>query len=172
MIINSITTDEAVSSIVGKDISDASVKDAFKGIIFMVPAGSGNVSVTAETNGSKTLVVKIGSQEAQTFTQTECETVKIAYTVDEPTYVYVYAGETEATLAKGMEVTETEEGSVKVYRYKWKSQSQQAWKASPSSPLQRAKEANTTIPCDGQRITGKPTKSGVYINGGRKVVVK
>lgn len=110
-----------MSSIVGKDISDASVKDAFKGIIFMVPAGSGNVSVTAETNGSKTLVVKIGSQEAQTFTQTECETVKIAYTVDEPTYVYVYAGETEATLAKGMEVTETEEGSVKIYRYKWKS---------------------------------------------------
>ncbi len=121
MIINSITTDEAVSSIVDKDISDASVKDAFKGIIFMVPAGSGNVSVTAETNGSKTLVVKIGSQEAQTFTLTECETVKIAYTVDEPTYVYVYAGETEATLAKGMEGTETEEGSVKVYRYKWKS---------------------------------------------------
>ena len=93
VVINSITTDEAVSSIVDKDISDERVKDAFKGIIFMVPAGSGIVSVTAETNGSKTLVVKIGSQEAQTFTLAERETVKIAFTVDKPTYVYVYAGE-------------------------------------------------------------------------------
>ena len=172
VIINSITTDEAVNSIAGKDISDESVKDAFRGIIFMVPAGSGIVSVTAETNGFKTLVVKIGSQEAQTFTLAERETVKIAYTVDKPTYVYVYAGETEAPLAKGMEGTEKEEGCVKVYSYKWESAEPTGMESFTSASSPKSEESQYYYTIDGQRITGKPTKSGIYINGGKKVVVK
>jgi len=57
MVINTKTTDEAVDGIAGKDVSDASVKAVFKGIIFMVPAGMGTISITAETLGTSSLKV-------------------------------------------------------------------------------------------------------------------
>lgn len=75
VVINTTTTDEAVDGIAGKDVSDANVKAAFKGIIFMVPAGTGTINITAETLGTSSLMVKIGSQAAQAFQLAERETV-------------------------------------------------------------------------------------------------
>ena len=87
VVINTTTTDEAMEGIAGKDVSDESVKAVFKGIIFMVPAGTGTISINAETLGTSSLMVKIGSQAAQAFQLAERETVEIPYSVAEPTYV-------------------------------------------------------------------------------------
>ena len=179
VVINSITTDEAVSSIVGKDISDESVKDAFKGIVFMVPAGTGKVSVTGQTVGSSSLMVKVGSLPAQAFQLAERETVQIPYTVTEPTYVYIYAGNTGATAARGTATTETEENSVKVYSYKWE--------PTETTGIEEIDNRQLTIH-NSRRVKGiytptgakvsddaadmKTLPRGIYIVNGKKVAVK
>ena len=179
VVINSITTDEAVSSIVGKEISDESVKDAFKGIIFMVPAGTGKVSVTGQTVGSSSLMVKVGSLPAQAFQLAERETVQIPYTVTEPTYVYIYAGNAGATAARGTAATETAENSVKVYSYKWE--------PTETTGIEEIDNRQLTIH-NSHRVKGIYTLTGVkvsddaadlktlprglYIVNGKKVAVK
>ena len=51
----------------GLPVSDELVKTGFKGIIFMVPAGSGKVYVNVETIGSRYLMVKVGNKAATSF---------------------------------------------------------------------------------------------------------
>ncbi len=173
VVINSITTDEAVSSIVGKDISDESVKDAFKGIIFMVPAGTGKVSVTGQTIGSSSLMVKVGSQPAQAFQLAERETVQIPYTVTEPTYVYIYAGTSaQGARVQGAITAAAAENSVKVYSYKWEPTQPTGINSIHNSQFTIENEAGAWYTLDGRKLAGKPAKKGVYIHNGRKVAVK
>ena len=173
VVINSITTDEAVSSIVGKDISDESVKDAFKGIIFMVPAGTGKVSVTGQTVGSSSLMVKVGSLPAQAFQLAERETVQIPYTVTEPTYVYIYAGTSaQGARAQGATTAAAAENSVKVYSYKWEPAQPTGIVAIDNGQWTIDNEAGAWYTLDGRKLAGKPAKKGVYIHNGRKVAVK
>lgn len=111
------TTDINITEIIACPISDSKVSTIFKGIMFMVPAGFGTVKVTAETIGSKYLKVKIGSNEAKSFSLAEKETIEIQYTVAEPTYVYIYAGST-GLISKSNSITSVE-GEVKIYGYEW-----------------------------------------------------
>jgi hypothetical protein len=173
VVINSITTEEAVSSIVGKDISDESVKDAFKGIIFMVPAGTGKVSVTGQTVGSSSLMVKVGSLPAQAFQLAERETVQIPYTVTEPTYVYIYAGTSaQGARVQGATTAAAAENSVKVYSYKWEPAQPTGIVAIDNGQWTIDNEAGAWYTLDGRKLAGKPAKKGVYIHNGRKVAVK
>ena len=173
VVINSITTEEAVSSIVGKDISDESVKDAFKGIIFMVPAGTGKVSVTGQTIGNSSLMVKVGSLPTQAFQLAERETVQIPYTVAEPTYVYIYAGTGSLSArAEGATTTTDAENSVKVYSYKWEQVQPTGIVAMDNGQWTIDNEAGAWYTLDGRKLAGKPAQKGVYIHNGRKVAVK
>ncbi|MBQ6681397.1 MAG: leucine-rich repeat domain-containing protein [Prevotella sp.] len=173
VVINSITTDEAISSIVGKDICDESVKEAFKGIIFMVPAGTGKVSVTGQTIGSSSLMVKIGSQVAQSFQLAERETVQIPYTVTEPTYVYIYAGTSvQGARAQGATTAAAAENSVKVYSYKWEPTETTGINSIHNSQFTIENEAGAWYTLDGRKLSGKPAQKGVYIVNGKKVAMK
>ncbi|MBP3744572.1 MAG: leucine-rich repeat domain-containing protein, partial [Prevotella sp.] len=173
VVINTKTTDEAVNGIAGKDISDASVKAVFKGIIFMVPAGTGTVSINAETLGTSSLKVKIGSQAAQAFQLAERETVEIPYSVAEPTYVYIYAGTgTLAARSVGAARAAAAENSVKVYSYKWEPTDPTGINSIDNSQSATGNEAGDWYTIDGRKLSGKPAQKGIYIVNGRKVAVK
>ena len=173
VVINTKTTDEAVNGIAGKDISDASVKAVFKGIIFMVPAGTGTVSINAETLGTSSLKVKIGSQPAQAFQLAERATVQIPYTVAEPTYVYIYAGTgTQAARSVGAARAVAAENSVKVYSYKWEPADPTGISSVDNSQSATGNEAGDWYTIDGRKLSGKPAQKGIYIVNGRKVAVK
>ena len=173
VVINTTTTEEAVNGIAGKDISDASVKAAFKGFIFMVPAGTGTISITAETLGTSSLKVKIGSQPAQAFQLAERETVEIPYNVAEPTYVYIYAGTgTQAARSVGAVRAAAAENSVKVYSYKWEPTDPTGINSVDNSQSAADNEAGDWYTIDGRKLSGKPAQKGIYIVNGRKVAVK
>ena len=173
VVINTTTTEEAMNGITGKDISDASVKAAFKGIIFMVPAGTGTVSINAETLGTSSLKVKIGSQAAQAFQLAERETVEIPYNVAEPTYVYIYAGTgTQAARSVGAARAAAAENSVKVYSYKWEPTDPTGISSIDNSQSATDNEAGDWYTMDGRKLSGKPVQKGIYIVNGRKVAVK
>ena len=173
VVINTTTTDEAVDGIAGKDVSDASVKAAFKGIIFMVPAGTGTINITAETLGTSSLKVKIGSQAAQAFQLAERETVEIPYNVSEPTYVYIYAGTgVQAARSVGAARAAAAENSVKVYSYKWEPAEPTGISSVDNSQSATGNEAGDWYTIDGRKLSGKPAQKGIYIVNGRKVAVK
>ena len=173
VVINTTTTEEAMNGITGKDISDASVKAVFKGIIFMVPAGTGTVSINAETLGTSSLMVKIGSQPAQAFQLAERETVEIPYSVAEPTYVYIYAGTgTQAARSVGAARAVAAENSVKVYSYKWEPADPTGISSVDNSQSATGNEAGDWYTIDGRKLSGKPAQKGIYIVKGRKVAVK
>ena len=173
VVIITTTNDEAVNGIAGKDISDASVKAVFKGIIFMVPAGTGTVSINAETLGTSSLMVKIGSQAAQAFQLAERATVQIPYTVAEPTYVYIYAGTgTQAARSVGAARAAAAENSVKVYSYKWEPTAPTGINSVDNSQSATGNEAGDWYTIDGRKLSGKPVQKGIYIVNGRKVAVK
>ena len=173
VVINTTTTDEAIDGIAGKDISDESVKAVFKGIIFMVPAGTGTISINAETLGTSSLMVKIGSQAAQAFQLAERETVEIPYTVAEPAYVYIYAGTgTQAARSVGAAKASAAENSVKVYSYEWEPTAPTGISSIDNSQSTIGNEAGEWYAIDGRKLSGKPAQKGVYIVKGRKVAVK
>ncbi|MBO5584221.1 MAG: leucine-rich repeat domain-containing protein [Prevotella sp.] len=173
VVINTTTTDGAIDGIAGKDVSDASVKAAFKGIIFMVPAGTGTISINAETLGTSSLMVKIGSQPAQAFQLAERETVEIPYSVAEPTYVYIYAGTgIQAARSVGAARAAVAENSVKVYSYKWEPADPTGINSVDNSQSATGNEAGDWYTIDGRKLSGKPAQKGIYIVNGRKVAVK
>ena len=173
VVIITTTNDEAVNGIAGKDISDASVKAVFKGIIFMVPAGTGTISINAETLGTSSLKVKIGSQAAQAFQLAERETVEIPYNVSEPTYVYIYAGTgIQAARSVGAARAAAAENSVKVYSYKWEPTDPTGISSIDNSQSATDNEAGDWYTMDGRKLSGKPVQKGIYIVNGRKVAVK
>ena len=173
VVIITTTNDEAVNGIAGKDVSDASVKAVFKGIIFMVPAGTGTISINAETLGTSSLKVKIGSQAAQAFQLAERETVEIPYNVAEPTYVYIYAGTgIHAARSVGAARAVAAENSVKVYSYKWEPTDPTGISSIDNSQSAADNEAGDWYTIDGRKLSGKPAQKGIYIVNGRKVAVK
>ncbi|MBQ3741206.1 MAG: leucine-rich repeat domain-containing protein [Prevotella sp.] len=173
VVIITTTTDGAIDGIAGKDVSDASVKAAFKGIIFMVPAGTGTISINAETLGTSSLKVKIGSQAAQAFQLAERATVQIPYNVAEPTYVYIYAGTgIQAARSVGAARAAAAENSVKVYSYKWEPADPTGINSVDNSQSATGNEAGDWYTIDGRKLSGKPAQKGIYIVNGRKVAVK
>lgn len=118
IVLASTVTKEQLEVIADKEVQDEAVTENFNGLIFEVPAGKGTISVTAQTKGSRTLNVKIGDAEAQTFVQPERGDVEIPCTTTENTYVYIYGAATAANAQRRISGGETENG-VLIYGIKW-----------------------------------------------------
>ena len=151
----------------GLPVSDELVKTGFKGIIFMVPAGSGKVYVNVETMGSRYLLVKVGNKAAASFKLNGRETVEISYTVAEPSYIYIYGSDTDVASARASRMAKANDDCVKIYTYKWE----------PAQPagienISISHNADNCYSIDGRKLSGKPAQKGIYIVNGRKVAVK
>ena len=162
IVITESTSDETIERIADKDFYDKELRETFTGIIFKVPAGSGNIKITAEALGSMLLKVRIGGDEPQSFELDGRQKVKIPYTVSEETLVYIYAGEDAAV--KGVHPVTASSGMLRIFGIE-----------SESIPTAIADVETSGTPVtiysvSGQRLA-KPQK-GINIIGGKKVVVK
>lgn len=138
--------------------------DDFYGICFMVPAGSGRVTVDVETSGSRTIGVKIGLQPARRFAPTDRQQVTVDYTVSSPSYVYVYPSNKEATSRRRVAMAGPE--AMKVYSMKWEKLSD----PDGISTVQVAEGDGAVYNLNGQRVE-RPAK-GLYVKDGRKLMVR
>ena len=96
IVVNKSMSDEEIESVFGKDLQSDEVKQTFAGLVIEVPAGKGSVKINADATGGMTLKVKIGSADPVTMEFDGRLTVTVPYNVIEPTYVYIYAGESGA----------------------------------------------------------------------------
>ena len=164
IVLNSTTSAEQMNTVQNAKIGDATMQSNYNGIVFEVPAGNGTITVEAKTLGSHVLNVQIGSGEPNKITKSERGTADVPYNVTVPTYVYLYASTSGASSAPKRAAAAN---SVLLYSYKV-TVIVNGIQVVTYGDLENAKWYTT----DGLQLQGKPTKKGLYIVNGRKVIVK
>ena len=169
------------------------------GITFMVPDGEGTIKIDLQTIGNYAFHLKIGTAEPVVITNTERGIVTVPYNVTKPTYVYLYLVET-ASGARGIisRVGKRERAHGSIYSVQVtpkKSSSSNPLSEidnfpesdipeiifsdeTPETPTGIAKPAGNMptnndkwYNLDGQQIN-QPSKKGLYIKNGRKIVIR
>ena len=117
VVLKSTTTEEQMSVVQDAKVGDDEVRDNYNGIIFEVSAGSGTISVDAQTIGTYVLNIQIGKNKPTKVTKAERGLVEVRYNVMEPTYVYLYASSAESSAARLRNARSVAENSVLLYGY-------------------------------------------------------
>ena len=164
IVLNSTTTAEQMNTVQNAQVGDATMQENYNGIIFEVPAGSGTITVEVKTNGSHMLNVQIGNGEPTKITKSERGTADVPYNVTDPTYVYLYASTSGAS---GAPQRAAATNSVLLYSYKV-----DVLVNGISVVTYDNMENAKWYDMNGRQLPGKPTKRGLYIVNGHKVVVK
>ena len=160
------TTDSDMNDLVGKDIFGEDFKNGFTGIVFMVQAGQGTVKVNAESVGNMTLKVKFGNNAPVTMELEGKMKASFPYSVSEPTYVYIYGGETQTANAKGLRAASSN-NALKIYGIEWSDE----YEASNIESVLDNINSNAIIyNLQGQRL--RNATKGINIINGKKVIVK
>ena len=168
IVVRKPTGDDVVSGIGDDDLFSDELKDAFTGIIFMVQPGSGVITMNAETTGGMTLKVKVGDNPPTEIELKDKIKARFPYSVDKASYVYIYAGGGSAG-AKAMGKAASNNGELKIYSIEW-SNSTDGIKEMKDERLKM--NDSDVYNLNGQKVDGMPTKKGVYIKDGKKVLVK
>ena len=164
IVLNSTTSAEQMNAVQNAKIGDATMKDNFNGIIFEIPVGNGTVTVDTKTFGSHVLNVQIGNTEPNKITKLERGTADVPYNVVVPTYVYLYASTSGGSSAPKRAAAVN---SVLLYSYKV-TVVVNGIHVVTTDNLENVK----WYTLDGLQLQGKPTKKGLYIVNGRKVILK
>ena len=140
------------------------VKNNFNGLILKVAAGKGTITVNVKTTGNAQLVVQVGNGTPMIASKTEQGDVVVSYDVAEDTYVYIYAiiGSSAAPAHRAAPAD-----AVKIYSIK----------VTPGATgIDTVHSTQSTVhscyTLDGRMLQGQPTKKGVYIVNGKKIVIR
>jgi hypothetical protein len=156
-----------MSAIADATPGSADVVENFNGIIFEVN-GKGVIEFDCQTSGSLVLNVKVGNGTPQVVKKNERGTVEVAYDVKEPTYVYIYATAAAGGAGAPRRV-QSAANFLTIYQLKVKPGAQTT---GIDSVARNTNNNAAYYTLDGRALNGKPTLQGVYINNGKKVVVK
>ena len=162
IILRKPTSDTDMNNLEGQNIFGEDFKNGFTGIVFMVQ-GSGTIKVNAESVGSMTLKVKIGNNAPMTFELEGKMKASIPYSVTEPTYVYIYGGETTAN-ARGLRAASSD-NALKIYGIEWSETT-----TNIESILDNVNTNAIIYNLQGQRM--KAVTKGINIINGKKVIIK
>lgn len=172
LVINKSTSDDTMSELEGKDIFGDDFQGEFTGVVFKVAEGRGDVKIQAETTGTMLLKVKIGSNAPITMELEGKLKVSFGYDVTEETNVYIYAG-TPSSQTNGMrKAGDDNDNALKIYGI-------EIVRRGPSGidAVTLDGEPHDVYSPSGQIVRSQATDleglpAGVYIVGGKKVVVK
>lgn len=160
LVLSSSTSDDQMEEVVGSELGSSTMAENFAGLIISVK-GEGSLEIDCQTIGAKELFVKVGDNEPEVFKKNERGLAEITYKADDNTPVYIYASSSTGT--------ETEEDALKI------------WSVNivpgPVTPvaikaLREAIEKGGCYTIDGRKLNDVPTKKGMYIINGKKVMIK
>ena len=164
IVINKATNDSQLSAVQGEELGSDEFKDAFTGLVVMVPAGAGVLKVTAESVGGMVLKVKIGNKAASTYTLTGKVNAEFPYDVAENTYIYIYGGDAAAQARARRNVAAADK-ALKIYGVSWTKNVSDG-----IDTVDANRQPAVIYNLRGQRV--KTMDKGVYIVNGKKVVVQ
>ena len=149
-----------MSAISDKTPGSSDVKNNFHGIIMAVN-GKGIIKVGTQSFGSAKLAVMVGNITPKTESHTTQSDMIVEYDVDNSTNVYIYAvGSSNSTRANPM-------NGVKIYSINITPNT-----TGIEKPCADAFNEDAWYTLDGCKLVGKPSRKGLYIKNGRKIIVK
>ena len=170
VVLNHPMRENEVNRIITKGLVPGSDEyaDEYTGLTFKVPAGTGYVIIDSRTDADYQMMVKIGNLAPVAFNHTGREKDSVLYECSVPTWVYVYNGGTVSNARMTVDHrAKKEKGQVRIYSITRSS--------AKSSGIERlnvdALESERWYDLQGNRIQ-RPTRKGLYILQGQKVVVK
>ncbi len=172
IVVSKPVSDETVNNLEGKDIFGEDFKDQYTGIVFKVAEGKGVVKVEAQTTGNMVLKVKFGSGDPIEMELDGKLKISFPYNVTEETLVYIYGSTKAAQAKRNMKgVTNTESGTLKIFGIEVTRE---------GTGIQDAvmeNDAQDVYSLSGQKVRSQAKdlrglSAGIYIVGGKKVVVK
>ena len=170
VVLNHPVTDREINRIIngGNEPGSEEYADEYTGLTFKVPAGTGYVIIDSRTDGDYLMMVKIGNLAPVAFNHTGREKDSVLYECNVPTWVYVYNGGKVSNARMAVDHrAKKQKGHVKIYSVTRSS--------AKSSGIERinidALESERWYDLQGNRIQ-RPTRKGLYILQGQKVVVK
>ena len=152
------------NSMEGKDLFDEDLKNNFTGIILMVQ-GCGTIKVNAETVGNMTLKVKIGNSAPITMELEGKMKASFPYSVTEPTYVYIYGGETQTANARELRAASSG-NALKIYGIEWSDE----YEINGIETIETRTDKAVIYNLHGQRM--QTVTKGINIINGKKVIIK
>lgn len=175
IVVNATTETATVATVASsEDPLTAAAAKGYVGIIYEIPAGQGQIIVDALTSAANDVAIQVGTDEAVTYASTDAagETT-VNYNVAGNTFVYVYATTASSSGAKGNGVRKAPSLSkgIKIYSIKTRTNVVTDIK-SITTAGEVTGNATDWYSINGQRISGKPNRKGLYINGGKKLIVK
>lgn len=175
IVVNATTETATVATVASsEDPLTAAAAKGYVGIIYEIPAGQGQIIVDALTSAANDVAIQVGTDEAVTYASTDAagETT-VNYNVAGNTFVYVYATAASSSGAKGNGVRKAPSLSkgIKIYSIKTRTNVVTDIK-SITTAGEVTGNATDWYSINGQRISGQPNRKGLYINGGKKLIVK
>ena len=171
VVLNHSMTDNDVNRIINKDIKPGTDEyaDEYTGLTFLVPAGKGYVIIDSRTDGEYQMMVKIGELAPVAFNHPNREKDSVFYECSAPTLVYVYNGGkvSNARMDANHRAKKTK-GYVKIYSV---TRSSSVGDGIERINMDALEESDRWYDLQGNRIN-RPTKKGIYILRGQKVIVK
>ena len=173
------SADSQVEKIAGKDVFDASVSGNITGIILMIPAGNGSITIKGETIGAMTLKVKVGDSAVATVQLNGKQEITIPYNVSTASYVYIYAGQAANQARRASKVSSAGD-ALKIYGIALNKSTTgieaidngKLTNDNAVSRLQKGIYTLTGMKLSDDAVDMKTLKQGIYIVNGRKVAVK
>ena len=173
------SADSQVEKIAGKDVFDASVSGNITGIILMIPAGNGSITIKGETLGAMTLKVKVGDSAVETIQLNGKQEITIPYNISTASYVYIYAGQA-ANQARLTSKAPTAGDALKIYGIALNKSTtgieaiynEQQTNDNAVSRCVKGIYTLTGVKVSDDAADMKTLKQGIYIVNGRKVAVK
>ena len=173
VVLNHSVSNDLMNYIVthGGDPGTDKYAEQYTGMTFKVPAGKGYVIIECKTDGEHVMMIKIGNLAPIGFNHTDIQKDSVFYECAEPTWVHVYnGGEVRSSNArvKSVHRSKKTKGQVRVYSVTRRSQ-----KATGIEQInfEDFDESDSWYDLQGNRIN-RPTKKGIYIQRGQKVVVR
>lgn len=170
IVINSQTTEEAVTAASADNADDLTVKNQLNGLMFEIPPGKGRITIDCQTLGSRALYIKIGDNEPQAVSLSTRNTVTFNFDVLTETRVLIYAANnTQANLSKGIRrAAYANDDSVKLYGISINIDMLDEDGINTVTPATSEGEV-TIYDLSGRKITNR-LKKGLYIVNGKKTI--
>ena len=142
--------------------------EEYTGLTFKVPAGTGYIIIDSRTDGEHWMKVQIGDLEPVAFCHTDREKDYILYECDKDTWVHVYNGGLVSDVSMApFHRAKKQKGYVKIYSVTRSSSAAAGIERINSDVL----ESDRWYDLQGNKIE-RPTKKGLYILEGQKVIVR
>ena len=143
--------------------------DEYTGLTFKVSAGKGYVIIDSKTDGEYQMMVKIGNLSPIAFNHTDREKDSVFYECSSPTWVYVYnGGKVSNARMDANHRAKKQKGHVMIYSI---TRSSSVGDGIERINMDAFEESDRWYDLQGNRIN-RPTKKGIYILRGQKVIVK